>query len=77
VSIVADQRLLAQVAPRADEHSKTKNPLLRRPHGPHPYPQPQAGTVRARDAGARQLLSDYSDDSSAVARLASWIGAAV
>ncbi len=152
MSIVADQRPLAQVAPRADEHGKTKEPLPQRPRGPHPYrvvggaSRPEdvvarellagwfaeyapmvegvvARTVRlgdvdlvedlaqdvwveawqyllrgnevARPAGLlaqkarrrvarhyasarvrRELLTDYEDDSSAVARLASWIGAA-
>ena len=77
MSIVADQRPLALVAPRADEHSKTKDPLPQRPRGPHPYPQLRAGAARAGDAEARQLLTDYSDDLSAVVRLVSWIGAAV
>ncbi|WP_437050812.1 hypothetical protein [Streptomyces sp. enrichment culture] len=46
MSIVADQMVLAQVAPRADEHSRN-----------------------AEDIG-------FQDESAAVVRLASWIGAA-
>lgn len=55
--IVADQRPLAQVAPRADEHEKAKDRLPERPRGPHPYPT--GGAARPQDAEARQLLADW------------------
>ncbi len=55
--IVADQRPLAQVAPRADEHGKTKEPLPERPRGPHPYRV--GGAARVEDATARELLADW------------------
>lgn len=57
MSMVADQRPLAQVAPRADEHGKTKNPLPERPRGPHPYRV--GGAARRQDAGMRDLLGDW------------------
>ncbi|MGX1226868.1 DNA-directed RNA polymerase specialized sigma24 family protein [Streptomyces ambofaciens] len=46
-----------QVAPRADEHGKTKDPLPERPRGPHPYPV--GGVARPEDAVARELLADW------------------
>ncbi|MGW0103256.1 hypothetical protein [Nocardia sp. NPDC003354] len=45
-----------------------------RPRGPHPYPM--GGASRPEDVVARELLADFEDNSSAVVRLASRIGAA-
>ncbi|MDT0469684.1 hypothetical protein [Streptomyces gibsoniae] len=64
-------RLSAQLA--ADDHGKTKEPLPQRPRGPHPY---RVARHYASARVRRELLADYQDGSSAVARLASWIGAA-
>ncbi|MCX4581347.1 hypothetical protein OHB41_51305 [Streptomyces sp. NBC_01571] len=58
MSIVAERMPLAQVAPRADEHGKTKEPLPQRPRGPHPY-RVVGGAVRPEDDQARQLLAGW------------------
>ncbi|MBQ0891309.1 hypothetical protein KBZ94_41500 [Streptomyces sp. RM72] len=71
---MADQNLLAQVAPRADEHGKTKDPLPERPRGPHPYPMGVA--LRPEDVVVLELLAGFQDEAAAVVQLASWIGAA-
>jgi hypothetical protein len=61
VLIVADERPLAQVAPRADEHEKRKDPLPERPRGPHPYEVRVAGRFsRPEDAGLRELLAQWA-----------------
>lgn len=63
MSIVADQRPLARVAPRADEHSKTKEPLPQRPRGPHPYPMGVAGRFsRPEDAPLRRVLAGWASE---------------
>ncbi|MFH9090935.1 RNA polymerase sigma factor [Streptomyces sp. NPDC017673] len=60
MSIVADQGLLAQVAARADEHEKSKEPLPQRPRGPHPYPAGRVGgAARVEDSGAREVLAGW------------------
>ncbi|MEU3282114.1 RNA polymerase sigma factor [Streptomyces antibioticus] len=52
---------LAQVAPRADEHSKTKEPLPQRPRGPHPYRVGVAGRFsRPEDAPLRGVLAGWA-----------------
>ncbi|WP_158718848.1 RNA polymerase sigma factor [Streptomyces sp. NRRL WC-3795] len=58
---MADERPLAQVAPRADEHEKAKDKLPERPRGPHPYPMrvQVAGASRPGDIEARELLASW------------------
>lgn len=61
MSIVAERMPLAQVAPRADEHGKTKEPLPQRPRGPHPYRVGVAGRFsRPEDAPLRQVLAGWA-----------------